>query len=164
MKPENVYLAGPMTGIEKSNYPAFESAATFLREEGYAVTSPAEMDEPAIRDISLRSEDGAIATLESHGQTWGDFLARDVKLLADDGIEAIAVLQGWERSRGARLETFVANLLGLPIYRYTSLLFPNPEPISLVELVRAWAEEPHIAITKPMTHEPKLAVAVMTDE
>jgi hypothetical protein len=160
----NVYLAGPMTGYAKFNYPSFESAAFLLREEGYNVKSPAEMDDEAIRAISLRSEDGAIATLESHGQTWGDFLARDVKLLADDGIEAIAVLQGWERSRGARLETFVANLLGLPIYRYTALLFPNPQPIPLIELVRAWAEEKHIAITKPMEHEPRVAMAVMTDD
>jgi hypothetical protein len=130
-----VYIAGPMTGIPQFNIPAFDAAAADLRLEGWDVVSPAELDDPAIRAISLASPDGAIATLESHGQTHGDFLARDVKLIADDGIEAIVVLPGWEKSRGARHETFVAAALGgLPVYTYPSFV-----PVSYLTLVRAWA-------------------------
>lgn len=129
-----VYLAGPMTGYPSFNIPAFDDAAAYLRTMGsLVVVSPAELDDPAIRAISMASPDGAIATLETHGATWGDFLARDVKLLADDGIKAVIVLPGWESSRGARLETYVAHLAGIPVYSY-----PTLETVPPLELYRAW--------------------------
>ncbi len=111
------YLAGPMSGIPQFNIPAFVEAAEALREQGHDVISPVEMDDPAIRAASLASTDGNIDTIETHGMTWGDFLARDIKLLADDGIEGVFVLPGWQQSRGARLETFVAHAMcGLPVF------------------------------------------------
>lgn len=121
-----VYVAGPMTGIPQFNFPAFEAVATDLRARGFEVVSPAELDDPESRAAALASEDGDPAAYNSvTGETWGDLLARDVKLIADGGIEAIVVLPGWESSRGARLETFVANVLcGLPVYRYGLELLP----------------------------------------
>lgn len=144
-----VYLAGPMTGHPQFNIPEFDRVAAELRarnEPGYRieVVSPAELDEPRIRAISLASEDGAIATLETHGATWGDFLARDVKLIADDGIDAVVVLPGWETSRGARLETFVAFLSGIGIHSYDSAV--GVRPIPLIDLFRAWCAEPDLVI------------------
>lgn len=134
-----LYVAGPMTGIPAFNIPAFDRAAAELRAIGFDVVSPVELDDPRTRAISLASPDGAIATLESHGKTWGDFLARDVKLLADDGIQGVAVLPGWERSRGARLETFVASrMVFLPILRYSPDWLPHMDEVSLTELSRAW--------------------------
>lgn len=144
-----VYTAGPMTGIPQFNYPAFIALAEELRDHGFEVVSPAELDDPEIREVSLASPDGAMATLATHGQTWGDFLARDVKLLADDGIEAIVVLPGWENSKGARLETFVASLKGLPIYRwdgYEMVLRGVP----YLQLVRAWAGKADISFSVPV--------------
>jgi len=129
-----VYLAGPMTGIPQFNFPAFDAVAADLREHGYEVVSPAELDDPEDRETALASPDGSMAG--GHGatqKTWGDFLARDVKLLADGGIEAIFVLPGWERSRGARLETFVGYLCGLPIVAYE-----GRELVSQGTLLRAW--------------------------
>ncbi len=138
-----LYVAGPMTGIPSFNIPAFDAAAAMLRAAGHDVISPAELDDPRIRAISLASEDGRIATLETHGATWGDFLARDVKLLADDGIEGVAVLPGWDKSRGARLETFVASAMcGLPIYAIEPCTCPTGfklKPVPQLLLVRAWA-------------------------
>lgn len=136
-----VYIAGPMTSYPQFNIPAFDAAAATLRAAGYEVVSPAELDDPATRAAALVSPDGAPGTGSSNGETWGDFLARDVKLIADDGIEAVFVLPGWARSRGARLETFVASALcGLPIYcfvcsKYSSLL---PTVVPRDSLVAAW--------------------------
>jgi hypothetical protein len=38
-----VYLAGPMTGIDALNFPAFHKAAASLRASGYEVVNPAEV-------------------------------------------------------------------------------------------------------------------------
>lgn len=146
-----LYIAGPMTGHPAFNIPAFDEMARRLREcevdaslgGKFEVISPAELDDPEIRAISMASPDGAIATLNTHGQTWGDFLARDVKLIADDGIEAIVVLDGWETSRGARLETFVGRALcGLPVLTvvwYSGFKEPVFNTVSALTLIEAWA-------------------------
>lgn len=110
-----VYIAGPMTGIPKFNIPAFDALAGLLRQNGHDVVSPAELDGPVTREYLLRSEHGSRADYPPD-VTWGDFLSRDVKLLVDDGIEALIVLPGWANSMGARLEVFVAHfMLGLPV-------------------------------------------------
>lgn len=103
------YLAGPMQGIPQSNFPLFFEAAKILRTWGYDIISPAEIDDAEDKGAALKSPDGL---LKSHDKTWGDFLSRDVKLLADGGIEGIVFLPGWERSRGAKLEAFVGLLSG----------------------------------------------------
>ena len=131
-----VYLAGPMTGIPQFNFPAFDAAARDLRDRGFDVVSPAEMDDPETRRAALASPDGAPGSGTTNGETWGDFLARDVKLIADGGIEAIIVLPGWERSRGARLETFVgAAMCGLPVYSIGDDL---SDEVPRSQLVAAW--------------------------
>lgn len=134
-----VYTAGPMSGIPQFNYPAFVKAAADLRAAGHEVVSPAELDDPDDRAAALASEDGSMLHYSSGtGKTWGDFLARDVKLLADDGIEAIVVLPGWKQSRGARLETFVGHMCGLPVYDLRDVLRGLLIQIEPPELVRGW--------------------------
>lgn len=108
------YLAGPMSGVPQFNYPAFDQAAAILRANGFSIASPAELDDPATRKAALASPDGAVI---ANGHTWGDFLARDVKLVAD-GVNGIIFLPGWERSRGARLEAFVGLLCGHGFMEY----------------------------------------------
>lgn len=130
-----VYTAGPMSNLPQFNYPAFIEAAAVLRKEGYEVVSPAELDDPETRALALRSKTGEWGTGVAHGETWGDFLARDVKLLSDGGIEAIFVLPGWERSRGARLETFIGRqMVGLPV-----IDFVTRKRVPMKRLIKAWA-------------------------
>lgn len=114
-----------MSGLPRFNFPAFDEAARQLREQGYDVVSPAELDSPESRAAALASEDGDPEGYGAKtGETWGDLLARDVKIVADT-VDAVAVLPGWETSRGARLETYVARLCGKPVLLYPSL---NPVP------------------------------------
>lgn len=105
------YLAGPMTGIPQFNFPAFYAAASNLRACGIDIVSPAELDDAEDSGSAMRSKDGAPGTGNSNGKTWADFLARDVKLIADQ-VQGIIYLPGWQKSRGARLESFVGLLQG----------------------------------------------------
>ena len=90
-----LYLAGPMTGYPDWNFPAFHAAAERLRDKGHAVLNPAE-------------NFGGDPT-----RPRADYMRLDLAhLLAAEGV---AVLPGWERSRGASLEVAVARELGLPV-------------------------------------------------
>jgi hypothetical protein len=127
------YLANRMTNVPQFNYPWFDEAARDLRTQGHTIFSPAEMDDPETRAAALASPDGAPGSGVANGETWGDFLSRDVKLIADSNLDAIIVGPEWHLSKGARLETFVAFQLGLKILKY-----PNLKPVTEAELVAAW--------------------------
>lgn len=116
-----LYLAGPMTGIPQFNFPVFDAAATKLRDRGHIIITPSELDNPETRAAALASPDGAPGSGTTNDETWGDFLARDVKLLADEpDLDGIAVLPNWTKSRGARLEVFVALLCKKRIWEYVN--------------------------------------------
>jgi hypothetical protein len=114
-----IYLAGPMSGYPQFNFPAFFRAAKVLRDLGFEVVSPAEIDNEEDKGAALASPDGDMRTIASP-KTWGDFLSRDVKLLADDGIKGIVFLNGWQQSKGARLEAFVGLSLKFEFWTYFS--------------------------------------------
>lgn len=115
MDSRTYYLAGPMTGIPQFNFPLFLETAERLRAQGYDIVSPAELDSDETKAAAMASPDGAVGSGTTNGETWGDFLARDVKLVADE-VDGIIALPGWEKSRGAVLETFVARLCGKPVW------------------------------------------------
>lgn len=148
MKPKGkrLYIAGPMSGKPSFGIPAFDVAARRLREEGHDVVSPAELDDKQFRALCLTCRTGGMEELHRRCketgtpvETWGDLLARDLKLIANDGIEGIVVLPDWDKSRGATLETYVGRLCGLPI-----LYYPDLAPVVQVELERV-----HGQATKP---------------
>jgi hypothetical protein len=156
-----LYIAGPMSGIPAFNIPAFDKMARDLRsvrvaedpqthrELGYylEVVSPAELDDPEVRAAQLKSPDGQLSPETTGSWTWGDFLARDLKLIADDGIEGIVVLPGWNKSRGARIETAIGHITkSIPIVDVAFYQDDPVEPptatfrrIPMRQLVSAWA-------------------------
>ena len=87
-----VYLSGPMRGHPDLNFPAFHYAAKKLRKQGFEVYSPAENDDPDIR----------IA------------LAKDTSWICRQA-DIVAVLPGWETSRGAKMEIALAYALGINV-------------------------------------------------
>lgn len=120
-----VYLSGPMSGYPAFNKPLFIQAAEDLRAQGYEVVSPVEADADEGLDTAQLS--GDIAELkEKTGHTWGELLARDVKIIADDSIQGVVVLPQWYYSKGARLEVFEGMLLGLPVFAYDGNNAPRP--------------------------------------
>jgi uncharacterized protein DUF4406 len=94
------YLAGPMSGLPDFNYPAFSKTAAALRARGFTVINPAENPR--------------------QGGSWAEYM-RD-SLVMVSGADAVALLPGWEASKGARLEVHCARELGMPVVWADTLL------------------------------------------
>lgn len=147
------YIAGPMSGIPRFNIPAFDEAAAKLREKGFNIVSPAELDDPITREMAYNSPDGAtLQDKHPNGESWGDFLSRDVKLVADK-VQGVIVLPGWEQSRGARLEVMVALLCGHDLLYYNpsqpDLTIELPTAVAAKEITREFTQ-PDFAIGMPI--------------
>jgi hypothetical protein len=129
-----LYLAGPMSGIPQFNYPLFLDGAEYMRNHGFDVYCPAEMDSPEAQKAALASETGSFAELRAGGceETWGDFLREDVKIIADD-VDGVVLLPGWAKSRGARLEAFVCINVKKPLW----FLFPIDGEFEMFPMVEA---------------------------
>jgi len=92
------YLSGKITaptrGEELANLKKFYELESELASRGIEVFNPAK--------------------LEEDGRSWEWYLARDLKWI-NDHRPTLYMMEGWEESRGARLEVEFARLLGLQI-------------------------------------------------
>lgn len=112
-----------MRGIPEFNFPAFNTATRILREQGHVVFNPAEKDnERHGTDISKGNATGdeELAT-KQHGFNLREALAIDLEFICKEA-DAIALLPGWERSKGATAEHATAVALGLQVLHVGSLL------------------------------------------
>ena len=93
-----IYVAGPMTGLPKLNYPKFRRVTARLRCQGWDVVSPVEIGET----MGLRgdSPDKQDAALLRH--------VIDAELRALRSCDAIYLMDGWERSKGTLQELIIA--------------------------------------------------------
>ncbi len=89
-----IYISGPISGMPNGNKNAFAHAAIDLQSIGHVPVNP--------RENGLPDE----APWEAH-------MKMDVKLLVD--CDGIAMLPGWEESRGATLEHNLARDLKIEI-------------------------------------------------
>lgn len=94
MSGPRIYLAGPMTGLQDFNYPAFHAEAARLRALGYQVENPAENPEPACG-------------------SWAMYMRAALRQLLT--CDRVALLPGWEGSKGAREEVRVSATLGIAV-------------------------------------------------
>lgn len=89
---EKVYVCGPMTGYPDLNRSAFRTAATLIREQGFDVVCPA--------DFAQSGE-------------WQDLMKHAIPQMLS--CDRVVLLGEWEKSRGARLEVFIARELGMRV-------------------------------------------------
>jgi Domain of unknown function (DUF4406) len=123
-----IYVAGPMRGIPEFNFPAFHAAAASLRSEGHEVFNPAERDIAHHgKDISKGNATGdeALAAAE-HGFNLREALKDDLEFICLHA-DAIALLPGWENSKGARAELHTAMALNLKVIHLSSCVSINKQ-------------------------------------
>lgn len=91
-----MYCAGPMSDCKEDfNRESFRQAADIVEEHGYEPVTPVDIDDE----------------VDHSGWEWSDYLRADIKVITD--CDLIALLPGWEESRGAQLEYQTAMGLGL---------------------------------------------------
>lgn len=118
-----IYLAGPMRGYKDFNFPAFDKGAAELRALGNEVFSPADEDRKRWGQIP-HSEKGDEAKLAAHLGIDPLVLRRqcfaaDMEWICKEA-DAVALLQGWQKSKGATAEHATALALGLVVLRQTT--------------------------------------------
>lgn len=91
------YISGPMTGYPDLNRRAFADAASKIEQtRPYTlVIDPSEVSNP---------EWG-----------WADYMRHHLRTIVTTKSLTVVTLPGWECSRGARLEVYVAHQLGIPV-------------------------------------------------
>lgn len=104
---DHVYIAGPISGMKDDNRQAFRRAENVINNlYGRAIN-------PACLDLD-------------EGATWEECMRKCLTMLCV--CKAIALLPGWEDSRGAKVEYQTAITLGMPVYHLTGDYFaPTPE-------------------------------------
>lgn len=102
-----IYLAGPMRGYADYNFPEFHRVAKLLRDLGHKVFNPAENDE-------LREKHGLPTTVRH--------VLRDDLVFICEHAEFVALLNGWEKSKGANAELATAVAIGVPALPFAEFL------------------------------------------
>lgn len=97
-----VYLSGPITGLPEEEYTRnFARAEQHYRTAGYEVVNPVKLSQALL--------------LEKPDASYEDFMTVDLESLRS--CTHIALLAGWENSKGAVREKAEAERLGLEIMR-----------------------------------------------
>ena len=133
MRRRKIYIAGPMRGIPLYNFPEFDKAAEKLFNEGWDPVNPAELD----RELGYHPEEMPVSfdwNSLPEGFPLKEIVAKDIDALTE--CDAIYMLAGWERSKGAKAELAVAIWLGLEVlFAGGETAFETQEDI-LVEALR----------------------------
>lgn len=95
MKRKKMYVSGPISGYDpEERIEAFERAAKRAEAMGYKAVNPMES--------------------QMDDRTWEEYMRRDIKELC--GCDAILMMKGWEKSKGAKAEKYVAETIGMEVF------------------------------------------------
>lgn len=120
-----LYLIGPITGKPEDNRRAFENARKTLEDNGYQVDIP--------HDYTNIGED------------WQFCMRRSITAMLGinhKGVahyDGVAMLMGWRRSKGAKIEHDLAEALGIPCKPWREWLNPAAN-------AAAYADQPVAAL------------------
>jgi nucleoside 2-deoxyribosyltransferase len=101
---DGIYLAGPMTNQPAWNYPRFNEVARKLRDAGFDVFNPAETD-------------GG-----STDKGWNFYMREAIAGMMQ--CKSVALLEGWQKSKGARIELGLAQSLGMEVCEVRDIIMP----------------------------------------
>ena len=90
-----VYISGPITGRPDGNRTEFEIAEASIRHLHHEPVNPQTL-------------------AHDHGKTWAEYMKVDLAALMT--CDAVLALDGWQFSRGAKIEVGLAVELGIPVY------------------------------------------------
>jgi len=100
---KRIYLAGPMTGYQFFNFPAFDKLRDELdKGQAWQVVSPADIDRKYGFDAMLMPEDSDWYSIPPAAGTRGEIIRRDIDAILS--CDAIYMMPGWRQSKGARAE------------------------------------------------------------
>jgi Domain of unknown function (DUF4406) len=117
-----VYLAGPMRGYENFNFPSFMKAAEFLRAHGDEVFNPAEND---IEKGYVTIDEGNVVSCDVPN-VMRKCILDDLTFIINEA-DAVALLPGWEASKGSNAEVATAIFLGLPLWQLSEYQVNNEQ-------------------------------------
>lgn len=93
---QTIYISGQITGLELKEAKAnFDKAEVLLLEKGYKPLNPMKVNPPL------------------SGKCWKEYMLEDIAQLFT--CEGIFLLDNWQDSKGARIEHFIAQEMGMMI-------------------------------------------------
>ena len=96
-KYKKVYLSGPITGIANLNIDEFQKYEDKFINLNFKVINPHKLH----------------TSEETETFKWHEFMRKDIKEMMQ--CDFVAVLSGWEKSKGANLELYIARNEEMPI-------------------------------------------------
>ena len=115
---KKIYIAGPMTGYENMNFSSFDNAKGILIKYGWNPINPADIDRAYGHDPFTEDKTWTLGPRDI-----AEMLARD--LMAISSCDAIFLMNGSDKSKGANIEKIFADIIGIDVY-YEHDGYPNP--------------------------------------
>ena len=100
-----VYLAGPVTGIKNHNQEKFARVKSLLEKDNFDIVSPF--------DLNIKKPPKNCTPQFRWNYYMGHCLSRILK----NDINMLFLLEGWEHSKGACTEAYVANNAGIVVMK-----------------------------------------------
>lgn len=108
----SLYIIGPVAGKPNDNKEAFVSARRALKADGYLCAIPHDyINEGTDWGTAMRISITAMLSME-HG------------IKNKPAFDGVAMLDGWEESKGAKIEKQLAEALGIPCRPWREYLSP----------------------------------------
>jgi hypothetical protein len=101
-----------MRGYPDFNFPAFDSASSALRALGHEVFSPAERDRETHGASFGAGTSGSFSEVPEFSIRAA--LSADLQWVCENA-DAVVLLDGWNKSLGARAEAFAGRCIGIPV-------------------------------------------------